>query len=132
MNLSKWTKILNYWTIIVVILLIPLIVLSFNPLYSDPLFAIAALVYLLILLFPLIIARFIKDTQIQILVTLVRGFIGFLPPIALIFLTFGPLSLYWIIISAIFLLVGLIICALILLQVLALNRLTKQLLQAQK
>lgn len=133
MNLSKWTKILNYWTIIVIIILpLTYLIHTFVFFAYEPFFCILALIYFLFLLIPLVVVPFIKDTQKQILLTIIRAFIGFIFPLPIIFLSSGPLALYLMILGGILFLVSLIICIFILLQVLTLNKLTKQLLQSQK
>lgn len=133
MNLSKWTKVLNYWTIIVIILLpLTYIIYAFVLGAFTPFLDTVILIYVLFITIPLLIVPFIKDTQKQILLTIIRSFIGFIFPLPIIFISSGPLALYLMILGVILFLVSLIICIFILLQVLTLNKLTKQLLQSQK
>jgi len=133
-TLRTWTKILNYWTIIVIIILIGLIIGHFvnSILFPQLVTLVGSSIYLVFIVIPLLGMLRIKDTQLQILLSLIRGLLGFILPLAFMVLTFFyfPSNLIVLGLFAVLFVFGLIICLFLFMQVLALNKLTKQLLMA--
>ncbi|MFX0169652.1 MAG: hypothetical protein ACFE89_09905 [Candidatus Hodarchaeota archaeon] len=133
-KLGTWTTILNYWTIITIIILVAVITGHFfDPfLFPQLLSLIGTPVYLICIIIPLFGVFMIKDTQLRILLSIVRGILGFLLPLILTIITFlfFPTNFSLIGLFVLLLIVSLIIGTFILLQTLALNNLTKQLLKA--
>jgi hypothetical protein len=132
-SLSTWTKILTYWTIISMVILIGLIAGHFfDPLLFPQLVTlIGSSIYLVFIVLLFLGVFLIKDTQLLILLSLVRSFLGFTLPLAFMVVTliYFPGSLIVLGVYAALFVIGLIISLFILMQVLALNRYTKQLLK---
>ena len=133
-SLSSWTKILNYWTIIAIIILIGLIAGHFfDPLFFPQLVTlIGSSVCLVFIVLPFLGVFLIKDTQLLILLSLIRSFLGFILPLAFMVVTliYFPGSLIVLGVYALLFVIGLIIGLFIIMQVLALNKYTKELLKA--
>ena len=133
-TLRTWTRILNFWTIVTIIILIGLIVGHFlDPLLFPQLVTlIGSSIYLVFVVIPFLGVFLIKDTQLQLLLSLIRGFLGFILPLAFMVVTlvYFPTSLIVLGLFLVLFVVGLIICLFILMQILALNKFTKQLLKA--
>jgi hypothetical protein len=125
-RLKQTTTILNVWTILVIIILAGLIgvnVLAYA-LLPEPFLAILGGVYLAFLLVLFIANWLIKDTQKQIMISLIRAILGFILAIPLVILGFTLLVK---ILAVIFAVVFLIIFLLLLLPILELAKLQKQL-----
>ena len=134
MDLKKYTNIFNYWTFIVIVIYIALLIA--NVIYFTMLLELWLNIVAGVTLFFLIIAYlavfFIKDTQKQILLTLLRSMLGTAFPIALIFTVSGPFALWLQILGVLLFLIGLLLLILILRPVLAMNQITKEFMKAQK
>ena len=134
MDLKKYTNVFNYWTFLVIILYGVLLVggALFPAIFQEPFLAIVAGITLFFIIIAYDAVFFIKDTQMAIMLTLVRSIIGALLPLALVFATFGPFSLYLKVLGIVLILVGLILFYLLLRPLLTMNAVTKELMKPQK
>ena len=96
MDLKKYTNVFNYWTFLVIIIYGVLLVggALFPAIFQEPFLAIVAGITLFFIIIAYVAVFFIKDTQMAIMLTLIRSIIGALLPLAFVFATFGPFSLY--------------------------------------
>jgi hypothetical protein len=133
-TLRTWTKILNYWTIVTIVILVGLVVGHFldSLLFPQLVTLIGSSISLVFIVIPFLGVFLIKDTQLQILLSLIRGLLGFILPLALMALTlfYFPTNLMVLALFVVLFVVGLIISVFLFIQVLALNKFTKQLLMA--
>jgi len=133
-RLSTWTKILNYWTIISIIILIGFLAGHFlDPvLFPQLVTLIGSSICLVFIVIPFLGVFLIKDTQLQILLSLIRGFLGFILPLAFVVVTliYFPGNLMVLGLYTVLFVISLVICLFILMQVLALNKFTRELLKA--
>jgi hypothetical protein len=134
MDLKKFTSVFNYWTFLVIVIYIVLLLGSilFPTTFGEPFLAIVAGITLFFLIIAFLAVLFIKDTQKAILFTIIRALIGALLPIALIALSIGPLNLYIKLLGVALVLVGLIILYFLLRPLLTMNSATKELMKGQK
>ena len=131
MDLKKFTSIFNYWTVIAIIIYGVLLVggALFPAIFQEPFLAIVAGITLFFIIIGFVAVFFIKDTQKAIMLSLIRSIIGALLPLALVFATFGPFSLYLKILGIVLVLVGLILFYLLLRPLLTMNAVTKELMK---
>jgi hypothetical protein len=134
MDLKKYTSVFNYWAFLVIIIYGVLLVggALFPAIFQEPFLAIVAGITLFFIIIAFVAVFFIKDTQMSIMLTLIRSIISALLPLALVFATFGPFSLYLKILGIVLVLVGLILFYLLLRPLLTMNAVTKELLKPQK
>jgi hypothetical protein len=134
MDLKKYTSVFNYLTVLVIIIYGVLLVggALFPAIFQEPFLAIVAGLTLFFIIIAFVAVFFIKDTQMSIMLTLIRSIIGALLPLALVFATLGPFSLYLKILGIVLVLVGLILFYLLLRPLLTMNAVTKELLKPQK
>ncbi len=134
MDLKKYTSVFNYWTFLVIIIYGVLLIggALFPAIFQEPFLAIVAGITLFFIIIAFVAVFFVKDTQMSIMLTLIRSIIGALLPLALVFATFGPFSLYLKILGIVLVLVGLILFYLLLRPLLTMNAVTKELLKPQK
>ena len=134
MDLKKFTNLMNYWTILIIVLL--LIVVFTNLLFPLVLvetiwLTIGGSVFLVLLILLWVAVIIIKDTQLRILFNLIRAIVVALAPLILL-ATFGPFSLWLKIAGVILFLVGLLILYLNIKPVLTMNAITKELVRGSK
>lgn len=134
MDLKKFTDLMNYWTILIIVFL--LIVVFANLLVPFVLvetiwLTIAGSVFLVLLILLWVAVILIKDTQLRILFNLIRAIVVAIAPLILL-ATFGPYNLWFKIAGIILFLVGLIILYLNLKPVLTMNAITKELVRGSK
>jgi len=134
MDLKKFTNLMNYWSILIIVIL--LIVVFTNLLFPFVLvetiwLTIGGSVFLVLLILLWVAVILIKDTQLRILFNLIRAFVVMLAPLILE-VTFGPYSLLFKIVGLILFLVGIIILYLNIKPVLTMNAITKELVKGSK
>jgi O-antigen/teichoic acid export membrane protein len=134
MDLKKYTNVFNYWTFILIIIYIALLIANilFFTVLLELWLNIVAGVTLFFLIIAYLAVFFIKDTQKQIMLTLLRSMIGAALPIALIVTVGGPFALWLQILGAVLFLIGLLFLILILRSLLAMNQITKEFMKGQK
>ena len=134
MDLKKFTSVFNYWTFLVIIIYGVLLVggALFPAIFLEPFLAIVAGITLFFIIIAYIAVFFIKDTQMAIVLSLVRAIISALLPLVLVFATFGPFSLYLKILGIVLVIIGLILFYLLLRPLLTMNAITKELMKPQK
>ena len=134
MDLKKFTTAFNYWTFLVIIIYFVLFIggVLFPVIFLEPFLAIVTGVTLFFIIIAFLAVFFVKDTQKAIMLTLIRTIIGAVLPVAMVFATYGPLSLYLKILGGVLFLVGLIFLYLVLRSLLTMNAATKELLKGQK
>ncbi|MFW9983891.1 MAG: hypothetical protein ACFFCB_04090 [Candidatus Odinarchaeota archaeon] len=134
MDLKKFTNLMNYWTILIIVIL--LLVVFANLLLPLVLvetiwLTIGGSVFLVLLILLWVAVIIIKDTQLRILFNLIRAFVVMLAPLILQ-VTFGPYSLLLKVAGLILFLVGIIILYLNIKPVLTMNAITKELVRGSK
>ena len=134
MDLKKFTSAFNYWTFLVIVIYAVLMLSGafFPTIFQEPFLTIVAGVTLFFIIIAYVAVFFVKDTQKAIMLTLIRSIIGAIIPLALIFATIGPLSLYLKILGIALFLVGLIFFYFLLRPLLTMNAITKELMKPQK
>ena len=134
MDLKKFTSAFNYWTFLLIVIYFVLLIggVFFPIMFLEPFLAIVAGLTLFFIIIAYIAVFFVKDTQKSIMLTLVRSIIGGILPLALVFATFGPFSLYLKILGIVLFLVGLIFFYFLLRPLLTMNAITKELMKPQK
>ncbi|MFX1300962.1 MAG: hypothetical protein ACFFDE_08455 [Promethearchaeota archaeon] len=134
MDLKKFTNLMNYWTILIIVMLLLVVFanLLFPLLLVETIWlTIGGSVFLVLLILLWVAVIIIKDTQLRILFNLIRAFVVLLAPLILQ-ITFGPYSLMFKIVGLILFLFGLIILYLNLKPVLTMNAITKELVKGSK
>jgi hypothetical protein len=134
MDLKKFTNLMNYWSILIIVFL--LIVVFTNLLFPMLLvetiwLTIGGSVFLVLLILLWVTVILIKDTQLRILINLIRAIVVALAPLILL-ATFGPYNLWFKIAAIILFLCGLIILYLNIKPVLTMNAITKELVKGSK
>ncbi len=134
MDLKKFTSAFNYWTFLVIVIYFVLLIggAFFPAMFQEPFLTIVAGLTLFFIIIAYIAVFIVKDTQKSIMLTLIRSIIGAILPLALVFATFGPFSLYLKILGIVLFLVGLIFFYFLLRPLLTMNAITKELLKPQK
>lgn len=134
MDLKKYTNVFNYWTFILIVIYIALLIANviYFTMLLEPWLNIVAGVTLFFLIIAYLAVFFIKDTQMQILLTLLRSILGTAFPLALIFTVSGPFALWFQILGVVLFLIGLLLLILIFRPVLAMNKITKEFMKSQK
>jgi hypothetical protein len=134
MDLKKFTNLMNYWTILIIVILLLVIFtnLLFPLLLVETIWlTIGGFVFFVLLILLWVAVIMIKDTQLRILFNLIRAIVVTLAPLILQ-ATFGPYSLLLKVAGLILFLVGLIILYLNLKPVLTMNAITKELVKGSK
>ena len=134
MDLKKYTNLMNYWSILIIVILV--IVVFTNLLFPLILvetiwLTIGGFVFLVLLILLWVAVILIKDTQLRILFNLIRAFVVMLAPLILQ-ATFGPFSLLLKIAGIILVIIGIIILYLNIKPVLTMNAITKELVRGSK
>lgn len=134
MDLKKFTSAFNYWTFLVIVIYGVLVVGAalFPAIFQEPFLAIVAGITLFFIIIAFLAVFFVKDTQKAIMLTLIRSLIGAILPLALIFATFGPFSLYLLVLGIALFLVGLIFFYFLLRPLLTMNAITKEMMKGSK
>ncbi len=134
MDLKKFTSAFNYWTFLVIVIYGVLLVGAglFPAIFQEPFLAIVAGITLFFIIIAFLAVLFVKDTQKAIMLTLIRSLIGAILPLAIIFATLGPFSLYLKVLGIALLLVGLIFFYFLLRPLLTMNAITKELMKGSK
>ncbi len=134
MDLKKFTSIFNYWSFIEIIIYLSILSANivFFSVFQEAFLTIIAALTLFFIVLAFLAVFFVKDTQKQIMLTIIRAFIGGILPLAVIFGTFGPLALWLKILGGVLTILGLLILYLLLRPVLKMNAITKELIKAQK
>lgn len=132
LDLKKFTSIFNYWTILEIVILLCLAFANiiFPLVFLEPWLTLVTGIIAFFLVLTFLVYLFIKDTQLRILLTLIRAILGAFLPLALLFTTNGPLALWLWILTAILVLVGLLLLYFVLKPVLTMRQLTKEILKA--
>ena len=134
MDLKKFTSAFNYWTFLVIVIYFVLLIggAFFPAMFQEPFLALVAGLTLFFIIIGYVAVFFVKDTQKAIMLTLIRSIIGALLPLALVFASFGPISLYLKILGIVLFVVGLIFFYFLLRPLLTMNAITKELMKPQK
>jgi hypothetical protein len=134
MDLKKFTSAFNYWTFLVIVIYGVLVVGAglFTAIFQEPFLAIVAGITLFFIIIAFLAVLFVKDTQKAIMLTLIRSLIGAILPLALIFATFGPFSLYLLVLGIALFLVGLLFFYFLLRPLLTMNAITKEMMKGSK
>lgn len=132
LDLKKFTSIFNYWAILEIVILLCLAFANiiFPLVFLEPWLTLVTGIIAFFLVLTFLVYLFIKDTQLRILLTLIRAILGAFLPLALLFTTNGPLALWLWILTAILVLVGLLLLYFVLKPVLTMRQLTKEILKA--
>lgn len=134
MDLKKFTSILNYWTFFIIFILLLVVFTSILLpllLVETIWLTIGGSVFLVLLIILWLAVVLIKDTQLRILINLIRAIVVAIAPLILL-ATFGPYNLYFKATAIILFLCGLIILYFNLKPVLTMNAITKELVRGSK
>lgn len=133
MDLKKFTNIFNYWTFLLLIVLFSILIASilFSLVFQEPWLSLATGLSLFFIIIAFVMVLFVKDTQKQIMLTVIRAILGALLPLTLL-LTLGPLSLWLKILSIALFLIGLVIFYLIFKPINTMTKITKELVKSMK